>query len=391
MRIAILPSTDVFEDHFGLGLGLAPDDLGSTYVNDFLFQYALLLTNAGHDVDVVLLSSQLQAKRTTVTQYGYSVSFVPLGGMARVLLRFRRTPPIRWIVSFLISGALIRIAPTFDVIYCQEYASGRYCRLANANRRHGTWGLIGAHHGRGISPWHARAIRACRNKRAVLTALTAWEAKALNTALPSRTDRILQLPNPVNANFFAPTGQRRQGVLMVARLFDDQKKISDTLTALAQLPADLWRPLVVAGDGPDRARLVALASELGMASNVRFLGLVLDRRALAQLYNSCRIFLMPSAYEGLPIAVLEAQAAGAVPIVSDIPAFDEAVPGLAPRVRVGDIAGIAAAVLQLAQLGDEELEFLSARVRQHVVSQFSEERFLGMIETACERSRRGVA
>jgi glycosyltransferase involved in cell wall biosynthesis len=66
--------------------------------------------------------------------------------------------------------------------------------------------------------------------------------------------------------------------------------------------------LAVAGDGDDRLRLEARAATLGLIRAVRFLGRV-DDRQLAELYRSCRLFVMPSRDEGFGLVFLEAMRA----------------------------------------------------------------------------------
>jgi glycosyltransferase involved in cell wall biosynthesis len=63
--------------------------------------------------------------------------------------------------------------------------------------------------------------------------------------------------------------------------------------------------LAVAGDGPERAALRALAERLGLASRVTWLG---ERRDLPQLMASAAAFVLPSRHEGSPFVVLEAMA-----------------------------------------------------------------------------------
>ena len=66
---------------------------------------------------------------------------------------------------------------------------------------------------------------------------------------------------------------------------------------------ELGLPLVIAGDGRDRARLQAMAK-----SNITFLGRVDDARA-AELMAHCRAFIFPG-LEDFGIAPVQAQAAG---------------------------------------------------------------------------------
>jgi glycosyltransferase involved in cell wall biosynthesis len=65
--------------------------------------------------------------------------------------------------------------------------------------------------------------------------------------------------------------------------------------------------LVIAGDGPERDRLVKRANALDLRSQVRFVGHVDDARAL---YAEADVFVLSSHYEGAPAVVLEALAAG---------------------------------------------------------------------------------
>jgi glycosyltransferase involved in cell wall biosynthesis len=65
--------------------------------------------------------------------------------------------------------------------------------------------------------------------------------------------------------------------------------------------------LVIAGDGPERSRLVERANASGLGSRVRFLGHVDDVRAL---YAQADVFVLSSHYEGAPAVILEALAAG---------------------------------------------------------------------------------
>lgn len=81
------------------------------------------------------------------------------------------------------------------------------------------------------------------------------------------------------------------------------------LRALALLPeAYLW----IAGDGPDEAKLRALAAELGVAPRVRFLGWRDDAPAL---YRTADVCVFPSRFEPLGNVVIQAWAYG-LPIIA---------------------------------------------------------------------------
>ena len=73
--------------------------------------------------------------------------------------------------------------------------------------------------------------------------------------------------------------------------------------------------VVIAGDGPVRPALEALAAELGVAERVRFLGMRNDIGALMRAFD---VYALPSVWEGLPMAILEAMAAGLPIVASDV-------------------------------------------------------------------------
>lgn len=71
---------------------------------------------------------------------------------------------------------------------------------------------------------------------------------------------------------------------------------------------------VVAGDGPDRARLEQLAGDLNLGGCCRFIGAV-DPAGVAGLMAGSALFVLPSFAEGIPVVLMEAMAMG-VPCIS---------------------------------------------------------------------------
>lgn len=105
----------------------------------------------------------------------------------------------------------------------------------------------------------------------------------------------------------APRRPREQIVLVVQRL-EPEKHTADAIEVFAEsgLAHAGWR-LHIAGDGSQRARLVGLAADLGIAAYTRLLG----RRAdVPSLMDRAGVLLAPTPREGLGLAVLEAMAGG---------------------------------------------------------------------------------
>jgi glycosyltransferase involved in cell wall biosynthesis len=89
------------------------------------------------------------------------------------------------------------------------------------------------------------------------------------------------------------------------------KGVALALRTVAQLPE--WR-LLVAGSGPDEARLRRLAHTLGLDGRVEFLGWLPRERLLELLGSQVDVFLFPSLRDQAPWAVAEARALG-LPVV----------------------------------------------------------------------------
>ena len=106
-------------------------------------------------------------------------------------------------------------------------------------------------------------------------------------------------------------------VLFVGRLVPE-KGLRLLLKAWKKLKTDTT--LVIAGGGASESFMGELASLAG--ENVLFTGFV-EGQALSELYCNCRLFVLPSDLEGMPLALLEALSSGCCCLASDIPACRE--------------------------------------------------------------------
>jgi len=137
-------------------------------------------------------------------------------------------------------------------------------------------------------------------------------------------------------------------ICTVARL-DPVKRLDILLGALARLPGV---HLVVVGEGQERRKLARLASELGVEQRARFVG---DQRDVLPWLAACDLFVLSSDWEGLPMAVLEAMAAGLPVVATDAGGMPDLVePNVTGRlVPPGQVDALAQAIAGL--LGDAQL------------------------------------
>jgi glycosyltransferase involved in cell wall biosynthesis len=90
--------------------------------------------------------------------------------------------------------------------------------------------------------------------------------------------------------------------------------------------------LLLVGDGPLRQVLAKRIRDLGIGDHVILTGV---REDVADLLSAMDVFVFPSLHEGLPLALVEAQAAGLPCVVSDvIPSEADVVPALIHRVSL---------------------------------------------------------
>src|SRR5262249_38365544 len=136
---------------------------------------------------------------------------------------------------------------------------------------------------------------------------------------------------------------------------------------LEALPSDVH--LVIAGDGRLRGALEAQAKQLGVADRVSFLG---TRRDVADILAALDAYAMPSLWEGLSLALLEAMAARLPVIASDVGGVSQVAGDGAGCLRVppADVAALAAAIRRLAAEPAERRAALGEEARRRVADAF---------------------
>lgn len=277
----------------------------------------------------------------------------------RSLLRVRR-----WLFMASLLRALLREARRFDVIHVHQvlypafvaavagWRRGVPC-LARISSTGSTSDMrMAAHGGVGIQ----RAVT-----RRLLTRIVAVNARAEAECLDAgyRRDQVVRIPNGVAVGPLPPARieHERVTILYLGGL-RAEKRVEDILQAWTEG----GRPgrLRVAGDGPHRERLEAMA-----AGSVEFLGEVEDPSALLR---DADVFVLASTAEGMSNALLEAMAAGCACVATfvggnvDLLGPEQAAeppPGTYIRgsagliVPAGDVAALAVALRDLS--GDPAL------------------------------------
>jgi glycogen synthase len=155
--------------------------------------------------------------------------------------------------------------------------------------------------------------------------------------------------NPYNDEIFKDShfGDRTRDLICVGRLVSD-KGVDVLIDALSILrESGINARLTVAGDGPERAGLERQVAELGLQSQVEFIGNQ-SRRQLAEILNRHRILVVPSRWrEPFGIVALEAIACGCVVVGSGEGGLPEAIGPCGFTFPNGDARALAKILEQL--------------------------------------------
>jgi len=205
---------------------------------------------------------------------------------------------------------------------------------------------------------------------------------------------LLVIPNAVEIpQDSSPSASESFRWIAVGRLAP-VKDYPTLLRAFAALPDSTH--LQIAGSGPEENALRALAAQLRIEDRVQFAGFQQD---ISGLLTNADAFVLSSRWEGLPVSVLEAAAAG-LPVVATAgsgtaEAMQAGLTGLI--VPVGDAAALNAAMARVMAMSPGQRRIMGATGRRFVEAHFSlptvicrwEELYTELLEEHPRPSRHG--
>ncbi|MBO2438848.1 glycosyltransferase [Actinomadura nitritigenes] len=285
---------------------------------------------AEHQLALLLRHLPVECEVATLTRAGVLGDRIRCGGVPVHELGMRGNRDLAALPRLV---RLIR-GGRYDVVHTHLYRACVYGRVAA--RLAGTPRIIATEHSLGDGQIEGR-----RTTRAVRALYRATERLGSMTVAVSPTvaarlrawgvppGRVTVIPNGIDPAAFAydperrAATRRRLGIPMdahvagtVGRLVPT-KRIDLLVRAAARTPD---ARLLVAGDGPERARLERLAAALGLTGRAVFTGRTDD---VASVLAAMDVYAAPSAQETFGVGVLEALAAGLPVVRTACPALDD--------------------------------------------------------------------
>lgn len=325
---------------------------------------------AGHQVQVVCLRDEgTLADRLREEGIGVSLAGV------------RRVRP----ASLLVVRRMI-LAPRPHVAHLHGMGAGTFGRLALIGRRvrtvfHVHTQISIAHSG---LPSLARRERLLARLPGVILAISEAVKHDLTDTLGLDANRIEVLSGGVPD---VPLGDRtvartslgvadEQFIVVCAAALKEHKGQEVLIRAVASVPGAC---LLLAGEGPNEARLRALVDDLGLHATVRFLGHVDDIPALLAAADIVALTSFPR--EGLSLSAIEALRAGRPAVVSDVGGLPEVVrDGDTGLVVAADDPDALAAALRTLRDDEDLRRRMGDRGRQHFLERFELSSYLAALD-----------
>jgi N-acetyl-alpha-D-glucosaminyl L-malate synthase BshA len=137
-------------------------------------------------------------------------------------------------------------------------------------------------------------------------------------------------------------------ILVHVSNFRQVKRVQDVIRTFDIVRKKMPAVLILVGDGPDRSNCEMLVRELGLQSDVKFLGKQLE---LTEILSAADLFLMPSQQESFGLSALEAMAC-------EVPVISSSVGGL-PELVVHNQTGYIAEIGDVERMGKYAIELLT--------------------------------
>lgn len=226
--------------------------------------------------------------------------------------------------------------------------------------------VVNSQHGRGCGPnWKARMQFRIANLMADrILGVSDDAAELCRGQNRFSAKKIETLWNGIDLERFAFHGPKHDGPAIAVARLSPEKDFSTLIKAVAKvIPHHPSFKLQIVGDGSERNKLEALASELGIQNHITFLG---ERKDVPSILKESSFYVGSSKTEGISLTLLEAMAVGLPVVTTDV--------GGNPEVVVEDKTGLLVPSENPIELANAICKMLDASNRWDEMSQTARER-----------------
>jgi glycosyltransferase involved in cell wall biosynthesis len=184
-------------------------------------------------------------------------------------------------------------------------------------------------------------------------------------------DRFRAVPRAVRGEVRRSLGLESEFAWLAVGRYEVAKDYPTMLRAFARVREQITNvALVIVGRGSLQKQTERLAGELGLGDSVRFTGV---RSDVPEVMSAADAYVLSSAWEGMPMVLLEAGAAGLPIVATRVGGNDEVVlhgqSGF--LVPCSDAAALGDAMLRLHRLPESERSAMGERGRDHIRTHYS--------------------
>ena len=333
--------------------------------------------------------------------------FPPLPGVRYHLYPVRRPhPAVSHFTNLLGATLALRRAPRHDVAIAGSYDAALGLDWAGVAQRtplvflfhselYSEWVQARPLAGRVLHRYMAAVERRVFSSSSRIVAVSQFSARQITARAPAAAPRIRVVATGVDTRFFAPPSSKAAARAVIG-LTDDAplvlgvgrlagvKQFDRLITAFAGATAQGLRAhLVVAGGGPERARLEGLVATYGLGETVHLAGYC-DPPRLRAFMQAADLQVCSSAFENLSLAILEGMACGTAVMGTPGGGTPELVAAIDPGlVLPSDRADSLADALPRWLADRNRLVELGGRARALAVERYDWERVVDGLEAVC--------
>ncbi len=265
-------------------------------------QLAARWSSAGHEVHLVTWSepdTDSYLVPSAVTRHGLGLLGASSNRLRGLIANIRRVRALR--------GALRSIEPELIVSFCDQMnivtlqaargltAGGLAVPVVISEHSHPEKQRLG----RMWEAWRARNYPGCSACVVLTDEIAAYMRRWISA------ERLRVIPAAISPPTQLPVVPRADNIVLFVGRLSHEKGVEQLLAAWRKVQSQLpgWQ-LLIAGSGLQQSMLREQASDL---PSVKLLGWIAD---LWPLYQQATMFVLPSRYEGFPVALVEALSQG---------------------------------------------------------------------------------